>query len=455
MASSSQKGPYNSIFNSLTPEKEQQDLEIQISSFSTTLRQSIEKGNEKFSLTVVNSAGESFLIEEFTFNESEENAGQYVLHCFLYGLELGDYTLRINHNSTSEDQSFKVQRKEKVNPIGIEISQGELTQAAQEINVVISGVHESFDVKCFSTSSKREFPMEYLTYSFEDKTYRARFQIDQVTTTFYVRDAQGNVMATYKHRAVPATSETIGVSELSLADFHIYGSARLGTKQEDVLLFKDGFFMAAPETSERILGTKRYELSNHLGNVLEVISDRKLSVSSTTKVDYYMPDVISYSDYYPFGMLLPNRHGSDLSPSDDYAYSFQNQEEDNEVYGSKGTFINYKYRGADTRIGRFFAVDPLFRDFPWNSTYAFSENRLIDAIELEGLEQISIHSASFAPFETFGGGFSGDGKNRKFSKDINASSRISGTVSLNVKPTGMYRTFTPVPKGAKSSHPIA
>ncbi len=90
-SSSSQKGPYKSIFNSLTPEKKQQDLEIHISSFSTSLRQSIEKGNEKFSLTVVNSAGESFLIEEFTFNESEENAGQYVLHCFLYGLELGGF----------------------------------------------------------------------------------------------------------------------------------------------------------------------------------------------------------------------------------------------------------------------------------------------------------------------------------------------------------------------------
>lgn len=40
----------------------------------------------------------------------------------------------------------------------------------------------------------------------------------------------------------------------------------------------------------------------------------------------------------------------------------------------------------DTRIGRFFAVDPLARKYPHNSPYAFSENRVIDAIELEGLE---------------------------------------------------------------------
>lgn len=40
----------------------------------------------------------------------------------------------------------------------------------------------------------------------------------------------------------------------------------------------------------------------------------------------------------------------------------------------------------DPRVGRFFAIDPLFKDYPYNSTYAFSENRVIDSIELEGLE---------------------------------------------------------------------
>ncbi len=42
----------------------------------------------------------------------------------------------------------------------------------------------------------------------------------------------------------------------------------------------------------------------------------------------------------------------------------------------------------DPRIGRFFAVDPLTADYPWNSPYAFSENRVIDGVELEGLEYI-------------------------------------------------------------------
>ncbi|AND64172.1 hypothetical protein AX766_07025 [Flavobacterium covae] len=43
----------------------------------------------------------------------------------------------------------------------------------------------------------------------------------------------------------------------------------------------------------------------------------------------------------------------------------------------------------DPRVGRFFAIDPLFRDYPWNSPYAFSENRVMDMVELEGLEAAS------------------------------------------------------------------
>lgn len=73
-----------------------------------------------------------------------------------------------------------------------------------------------------------------------------------------------------------------------------------------------------------------------------------------------------------------------------YLYSFQGQESDNEIKG-QGNSINFKYRMHDPRIGRFFARDPLSADYPWNSPYAFSENRVIDAIELEGLEKVLIN----------------------------------------------------------------
>jgi RHS repeat-associated protein len=80
-------------------------------------------------------------------------------------------------------------------------------------------------------------------------------------------------------------------------------------------------------------------------------------------------------------MLVPNRHGD----SNTYRYGFQGQEKDDEIKGD-GNSLNYTFRMHDPRIGRFFAVDPLFADYPHNSPYAFSENRVIDGVELEGLE---------------------------------------------------------------------
>jgi RHS repeat-associated protein len=68
-----------------------------------------------------------------------------------------------------------------------------------------------------------------------------------------------------------------------------------------------------------------------------------------------------------------------------YRYGFQGQEMDNEVKG-KGNSINYKYRMHDPRLGRFLSLDPLAPKYPHNSPYAFSENRVVDGIELEGLE---------------------------------------------------------------------
>jgi hypothetical protein len=45
----------------------------------------------------------------------------------------------------------------------------------------------------------------------------------------------------------------------------------------------------------------------------------------------------------------------------------------------------------DPRVGRFFAIDPLEMSYPWNSPYAFSENRVLDRIELEGLETAAVY----------------------------------------------------------------
>lgn len=70
---------------------------------------------------------------------------------------------------------------------------------------------------------------------------------------------------------------------------------------------------------------------------------------------------------------------------DAYRYGFQEQEKDDEIKGA-GNSVNYKHRMEDPRLGRFFAVDPLVKKFPFWAPYAFSANMPIQFRELEGLE---------------------------------------------------------------------
>jgi RHS repeat-associated protein len=98
-------------------------------------------------------------------------------------------------------------------------------------------------------------------------------------------------------------------------------------------------------------------------------------------------------------MLIPNRYGN--SPA--YRYGFQGQEKDDEIKG-EGNSLNYTFRMHDPRVGRFFAVDPLTSKYPHYSPYQFSGNRLIDAIELEGLEEHVINGGgakAYGPYTSY------------------------------------------------------
>ncbi len=79
----------------------------------------------------------------------------------------------------------------------------------------------------------------------------------------------------------------------------------------------------------------------------------------------------------------------------------QGQEQDDEIKG-EGNSVNYKYRMHDPRIGRFFAVDPLAPEYPHNSPYAFSENRVIASVELEGLEAHDLNNGTqvYGPYSS-------------------------------------------------------
>jgi len=76
---------------------------------------------------------------------------------------------------------------------------------------------------------------------------------------------------------------------------------------------------------------------------------------------------------------MPGRNAS----SDDYRYGFQSQEIDQEWLGGA---VSFKYRVHDARLGRFLSIDPLASMYPYNSPFAFAENKMGLGNELEGLE---------------------------------------------------------------------
>ena len=54
-------------------------------------------------------------------------------------------------------------------------------------------------------------------------------------------------------------------------------------------------------------------------------------------------------------------------------------------------WYQFKWRNQDPQIGRFNEIDPLSEKYVHSSTYAFSENKVIAHVELEGLEAVEVN----------------------------------------------------------------
>ena len=104
--------------------------------------------------------------------------------------------------------------------------------------------------------------------------------------------------------------------------------------------------------------------------------------------------------YSPFGSCIQELQYAYAVEGDTSKYRFgfsfaelgkssvNNQEQDNEL----GEYYAFEYRIHDVRLGRFLSVDPLSMEYPWNSSYAFAENIVIDGIDLEGGEWLSANA---------------------------------------------------------------
>ncbi|HEY0067708.1 MAG TPA: RHS repeat-associated core domain-containing protein, partial [Flavisolibacter sp.] len=217
-----------------------------------------------------------------------------------------------------------------------------------------------------------------IDYGYDPAGHRTMKKVkvqDTLTTTYYIRDAQGNVLGIYsKKDAAP----------LAWDEQDLYGSSRIGLWRWDTTVPQ-----APPVVGSNnhlydslLIGSRSYEITNHLGNVVSIISDKKIGHDSSGTVNYYVAEVLSQNDYYPFGMMMPGRK---YSAGNGYRYGFNGKENDNEVKG-EGSQQDYGMRIYDPRLGKFLSVDPLTRGYPMLTPYQFASNTPIQAIDLDGLE---------------------------------------------------------------------
>jgi len=131
------------------------------------------------------------------------------------------------------------------------------------------------------------------------------------------------------------------------------------------------------------MGQKQYELQDHLGNVRAVISDLKRLKTAQENGSDYRAEVISYTNYDPFGAEQPGRSYSSTS----YRYGYNGKEKDDEIKGG-GNSYDYGARFYDPRVGRFLSIDPLSQKHPDQNPYMYCNNNPVVYVDPDGRDGI-------------------------------------------------------------------
>ena len=97
------------------------------------------------------------------------------------------------------------------------------------------------------------------------------------------------------------------------------------------------------------------------------------------ELERYIAEVVSMTDYYAFGSIMPKRNDN----SDKYRYGFNGMEKDDEVKGN-GNSYDFGARIYDPRIGRWLSLDPQSEKYPMLSDYSFVANSPLMIIDPDG-----------------------------------------------------------------------
>jgi RHS repeat-associated protein len=238
---------------------------------------------------------------------------------------------------------------------------------------------------------------EYLYDALHNRVVKSTENNGVLNKTVYIRDANGNIMAVYEYAD----------NQWRWTEQHLYGAERLGVHytgedwdaamaDEDLtpdpgvvgVTASGLFYLPSTNTfmvgQSNFKGRKNYELTNHLGNVMAVVSDKltKYSVVEAGVIPYSLPNMVSATDYDPFGMALEERQWQ-LSGVEEYSFSFNGKIEDAEIL-DRGRWQDYGFRAYRPDLGRFVSVDPLKGKYPQASTYAFVLNNPVIFIDPDG-----------------------------------------------------------------------
>jgi len=186
-------------------------------------------------------------------------------------------------------------------------------------------------------------------------------------------------------------ASSLYMDTIKLAEWHIYGSSRIGIYEANLCMasrsvrVESGTETQVNSTTIALQsytyfttarGAKRLELTNHLGNVLAVITDKKVAICTTEVFSHWKAELVSATDYSPFGAPLAGR----TFQSSEYRLGFNGKENDDETYGD-GNEYDFGARIYSPRLGRFFSIDPDGFKYPWNSPFDYAINNPIKFID--------------------------------------------------------------------------
>ena len=212
---------------------------------------------------------------------------------------------------------------------------------------------------------------------------------DATEATYYVRDAQGSTLATYgRSWDYDGTGGgQLEVEPFALKEQYLFGSTRLG----EVAFDRPLVGVSEPPTS---YGERRYELTNHLGNVTTVFSEYLTDYLDARDAPFTAPELIADRDYFAFGLGLERAENVPLiapgiPKQSSYRFGFNGKELDDEgEWGTNQTVYDYGLRIYNPGIAKFLSVDPLTDGYAYNSPYAYAENSPVAFIDLDGAEKV-------------------------------------------------------------------